>query len=481
MLSASSVASSAGTVMAEASRLSKEGQKASKGKLKKPPPFPRKNSDMNVSTKSAVSSGSSSPILPEMDDDTMAAFPSGEPRKEKIDLVICKHCKRNVMRLHAKEHISGCLKSKQEKARRKKEARDAAARAKEKAEKGGDDKDDDVSDSEIKVDSKSGASGARKSTTKTSNGNNDESTKKSKKRKADGEEDKSEPKKKKNKKDEPKPKAAPKPKGPVDVEKQCGVVLPNGAQCARSLTCKSHSMGAKRAVPGRSLPYDMLLQAYQKKNQARQQKAAISANAPALYDSDPDDPSNINGAPIDSDSERDAVMTSLARNFNPAYLHSAPVYSPTNPVRGPQPLATHTIFPTRRKYQLVRMKEMLSNALSGNRGGGLFAVQDPNHGVQQQSARQTFFPGSAGGTGGGDGGGSGGGGIIGSDGFAIPSAISVPSTANSTAGDPMAEAQRRAMAATGTGGTATGTGIGMGIGQKNPSRRPTVAVAAGAD
>jgi hypothetical protein len=59
--------------------------------------------------------------------------------------------------------------------------------------------------------------------------------------------------------------------GPVDVEKQCGVILPNGQPCARSLTCKSHSMGAKRAVPGRSLPYDMLLAAYQKKNQAKQQ------------------------------------------------------------------------------------------------------------------------------------------------------------------------------------------------------------------
>ena len=59
--------------------------------------------------------------------------------------------------------------------------------------------------------------------------------------------------------------------GPVDVEKQCGVLLPNGQPCARSLTCKSHSMGAKRAVAGRSLPYDMLLAAYQKKNQAKQQ------------------------------------------------------------------------------------------------------------------------------------------------------------------------------------------------------------------
>lgn len=123
-----------------------------------------------------------------------------------------------------------------------------------------------------------------------------------KKRKADGEAEKA-PKQKK-KKEEPKPKV-PKPKGnfiiyylhmitimreisrhdgltantvykgPVDVERQCGVTTPSGAPCARSLTCKSHSMGAKRAVPGRSLPYDMLLAAYQKKNQAKQQSMSI--------------------------------------------------------------------------------------------------------------------------------------------------------------------------------------------------------------
>ncbi|KAL9096882.1 MAG: hypothetical protein Q9165_000846 [Trypethelium subeluteriae] len=62
--------------------------------------------------------------------------------------------------------------------------------------------------------------------------------------------------------EESKPKA-PRTKGPVDVEKQCGVTLPNGAQCARSLTCKRHGMGSKRAVPGRSLPYDLLLKQYQ--------------------------------------------------------------------------------------------------------------------------------------------------------------------------------------------------------------------------
>lgn len=60
-----------------------------------------------------------------------------------------------------------------------------------------------------------------------------------------------------------------KPKGPVDVEKQCGVPLPQGGMCARSLTCKSHSMGSKRAVTGRSQPYDFLLAQYQKKNHAK--------------------------------------------------------------------------------------------------------------------------------------------------------------------------------------------------------------------
>lgn len=69
-------------------------------------------------------------------------------------------------------------------------------------------------------------------------------------------------------------------KGPVDVERQCGVIK-DGVPCARSLTCKSHSMGAKRAVAGRSLPYDMLLAAYQKKNQAKQQ-SIFPPNVPPL-------------------------------------------------------------------------------------------------------------------------------------------------------------------------------------------------------
>jgi len=48
-------------------------------------------------------------------------------------------------------------------------------------------------------------------------------------------------------------------KGPVDYDKQCGVINDKGLPCSRSLTCKAHSMGAKRAVQGRSKGYDELL------------------------------------------------------------------------------------------------------------------------------------------------------------------------------------------------------------------------------
>lgn len=52
--------------------------------------------------------------------------------------------------------------------------------------------------------------------------------------------------------------------GPTDVDTQCGVINDKGLPCSRSLTCKSHSMGAKRAVPGRSRPYDELLLEWQR-------------------------------------------------------------------------------------------------------------------------------------------------------------------------------------------------------------------------
>ena len=260
---ASSVASNSENSLVGASgyKFKKDGKKSTKLKLKKlpAPAMKRQDSDMTGSKDDGASSRSSSPILPEFGEEVVI------DGNDTLETVICKHCKKPVLKRTAKEHMVGCLKSKQDKARKKKEARDKAQRAKAKAE--GADEDDDEDD-DIKGSARKGASQGDGA---------DDGTKKGKKRKAEEEAD-SATKKKKSKKEEQKPKVA-KPKGPVDVEKQCGVQLPNGGQCARSLTCKSHSMGAKRAVPGRSLPYDMLLQAYQKKNQARQQsKSNQSSN-----------------------------------------------------------------------------------------------------------------------------------------------------------------------------------------------------------
>lgn len=53
-------------------------------------------------------------------------------------------------------------------------------------------------------------------------------------------------------------------RGPIDLDRQCGVINNKGLPCSRSLTCKSHSMSAKRHVPGRSRPYDVLLFEWQK-------------------------------------------------------------------------------------------------------------------------------------------------------------------------------------------------------------------------
>tara|TARA_R110002003_G_scaffold116_17_gene10221 strand:- start:13819 stop:14667 length:849 start_codon:yes stop_codon:yes gene_type:complete len=205
----------------------------------------------------APAPASTSPMVNPLEEKTLAGFPNGRPLDDKVDTVQCKHCRRPVLRASSASHIRECLNKKQEKLKKKKEAKEAKDAALRK-EKGEDDE---------------GGKGARKSAVKGAVMEG-EGAKKGKKRKLEDGAEKG-PNAKKKKKDEPKAKGA-KPKGPVDVERQCGVPLPNGGFCARSLTCKSHSMGLKRAVPGRSLPYDMLLAQYQKKNQAKQQREFIS-------------------------------------------------------------------------------------------------------------------------------------------------------------------------------------------------------------
>jgi SAGA-associated factor 73 len=277
------------------------------------------------------------------------------------------------------KHIEGCLNKKQEKQRKKKEAkdaRDAAARKEKNAANG-------VADSDDEDDNNNTADGKRREAgSKTGLGGSGGSS--SKKRKAgdtgdalENTPETNQPAKKKSKKSgtsggggnaNDKSKAA-RPKAPVDVEKQCGVELPQGGQCARSLTCKSHSMGAKRAVPGRSAPYDKLLMEYQRKNQAKLQKAQFDASAP-----DPEDEALGNGGPVDSEEERDAVMGAIGRCW------------------GGKPIWNHTMVPLRARYQHNRIRGMLQSAFpSGNKGllgggGGFFGAANGNASVSATAA-----------------------------------------------------------------------------------------------
>lgn len=74
----------------------------------------------------------------------------------------------------------------------------------------------------------------------------------------------------------------------------------------------------------------------------------------------------------------------------------------------PQPLATRPVISTRSKYQFIRMKEMLHNALGGSRGAGLFSVASATAAGEHQSGpgygmfgAPSMAPHAAGGDGGG--------------------------------------------------------------------------------
>ncbi|KAI8710294.1 SCA7 domain-containing protein [Fusarium sp. LHS14.1] len=155
----------------------------------------------------------------------------------------------------------------------KRAARQEQARKKDGGKDEGKGDDCNCNDNGIAADKK--AAGSK--TGKEAAGNKSDDDREGKKRKADGDPDTG-PKTKK-KMDEPKAKV-PKPRGPVDANLRCGVMLTNSQPCARSLACKKHSMRAKHAVAGRTLPYDMLLDTYRREKQAKQQEAALDVKAP---------------------------------------------------------------------------------------------------------------------------------------------------------------------------------------------------------
>lgn len=62
-----------------------------------------------------------------------------------------------------------------------------------------------------------------------------------------------------------------------DPELHCGVVVDGTGPCTRSLTCKSHQVSLRRAVPGRSKPFDQLLAERREANQRKPTGKTVSA------------------------------------------------------------------------------------------------------------------------------------------------------------------------------------------------------------
>ncbi|KAI8370147.1 SCA7, zinc-binding domain-containing protein [Choanephora cucurbitarum] len=214
-----------------------------------------------------------------------------------------------------------------------------------------------------------------------------------------------------------KQKKTAKQKAPLDLDKQCGVIQgPNQTPCTRSLTCKSHSMSAKRAVEGRSQPYDVLLAAYQKKSIGRpngkevaskkkeiptstssngisstagksiknlkkfQSQSVSSPTANDMSNNSIHKPNSISmqaaeEAFVDSDEEVESVLQ--------AFKFSKPM-----------PLAQKSFFFTKRKRQCFRLRDILLDAITPKplNDSKITSTETldsrPNHLMQQRQQQQ---------------------------------------------------------------------------------------------
>ena len=110
-----------------------------------------------------------------------------------------------------------------------------------------------------------------------------------------------------------------KPRGPVDVDRQCGVINDKGLPCSRSLTCKTHSMSAKRAVPGRSLPYDVMLADWQRANRDRDAAKGVAGSSKK----DAAHAGPTDGAPVEGGSGESHKKKKLSKKKGAAVQHGS--------------------------------------------------------------------------------------------------------------------------------------------------------------
>lgn len=134
-----------------------------------------------------------------------------------------------------------------------------------------------------------------------------------------------------------------KPRAPIDLSRQCGVSLPDGSQCPRTLTCKAHSVGMKRAVPNRPKPFDALVA--QIRSNRTKAASLLMMDGPAGHQGGSEDDELV-----DSDEEVLQVMSGVGRSVA-------------------RPVASSIVMPVAKKRRFWKMRELLYTALGGTRTG----------------------------------------------------------------------------------------------------------------
>ncbi|CAR27287.1 hypothetical protein ZYGR_0I05610 [Zygosaccharomyces rouxii] len=177
----------------------------------------------------------------------------------------------------------------------------------------------------------------------------------------------------------------------IDFDKQCGVELPEGGYCARSLTCKSHSMGAKRSVNGRNQPFDVLLAAYHKQHQTKigaaaekrakqqeiqkQQKQIQREQKKQMQQQKQSQRGkNKNGSSVGSSGAKSSTPSGAGKNAQGdmranSSISLTPEEETTQVLNGvsrsfPLPLETNVLSSVKRRSRYFRMREMFASAFS---------------------------------------------------------------------------------------------------------------------
>lgn len=197
-----------------------------------------------------------------------------------------------------------------------------------------------------------------------------------------------------------------KPGAPVDLDEQCGVITDKNVACSRSLTCKTHGVGAKRSVPGRTKAFDTLLTEFQKKKEnrikQREKEAALNEKNMGAFNpntsmEDAGNAGNISVPSINKASFDDgddiavpqagSSSSHQVRLLSPSPLNSIPVPSPSNmeDIQVQQPaheLFQHSSQPSSRPHSNPVLQSQPSRSSN-------IAVPPPSQHQQQQPQAQS--------------------------------------------------------------------------------------------